>query len=131
MATVEPFITLVFFALYVALLTVCLKRRSRGSFPLTAVIGPWLMVFISTLGVAEMIIGEQRFEVILQTLIPDKWAAEPSYARSSLSVWLNYSTITGLINLAGMLLFAIGIFTLARRRTRAAVAAQQVLPETP
>ena len=89
------------------------------------------MVFISTLGVAEMIIGEQRFEVILQTLIPDKWAAEPSYARSSLSVWLNYSTITGLINLAGMLLFAIGIFTLARRRTRAAVAAQQVLPGTP
>jgi len=126
----ESITTILHFILYVTLLTVCMKRRRLGMLPLPAVIGPWLLAFISTLELAKLAIGEARFFNGIRHLIPATWF-EHSDSSSLVPGFINYATIIGFISIIGMLLLAIGIFTLARQRTQEAIVAQRPHPQEP
>lgn len=122
--------TVLTFLLHVALVTVCMKRRSKGAFPITAVIGAWLMASASTLGIADLVIGSERLQAMFSQMLgwfgiqqdPDPFAS-PSL--------MNYFWMVSVLSLLGYLLLAIGIYRLAQRRMREAMTDPHRLPEGP
>lgn len=122
----EDLLIVIHFSLHLALVTVCLMRRSRGKFPLVAVVGSFMLITSSTLGLAEWVVGQVRFQSIMKHVLPDSW-----FSDDFTSSLLSYSMVLGLINVLGMFLVALGILLLARQKTREAIKTQRTLHEAP
>ena len=118
------------FVLHVALVTVCMMRRRADFFPLPGVIGPWMMASVSTLSLAQLAIGDSRFQQILQRI--SEWCGfDDSSDPLSGPIYISFQNVISLISAAGYCLFAIGIYRLARRRIREATELAQSLPHSP